>query len=492
MIRNRQAGFERLCFMGARIGTARVALFAMTFLLCSSFTLGGCKKEDPIVEPERWTPEKVYPGLADEAPKGFLDLRGIIHAHSVYSHDACDNAPRDPVSDAIDESCVEDLRRGICQTAHDYIMFTDHGDSFARTPFQETLIYRPEQGDTLLMRAGSPVANTIACEGGHKTLIMAGTETGSMPVGLEAHVEGNEDEKRRVYGSLAPADLALMRDKGAVLLVAHTEDWSDQELEDLPLDGFEMFNIHANLFLNFGRALKLIEQLARPEELPHSDLILLTLISEDPVYLGRWGRVLASGAHRVTTMATDVHRNTFRDLLPDGERIDSYRRMMKFFSNHLLVKADSQGGFDDRSLKEALRAGRLYGVFEYLGYPKGFDYHGEAGGQREEMGASLSLAGTPTLITKLPSLRNLDPKVRPPELTIRILRASADGKDPEGWVVEASGSTDMSFKPTLPGAYRAEVRMRPLHLLGQLGDYDYLAEDESFVWIYSNPIYIEN
>ena len=61
--------------------------------------------------------------------------------------------------------------------------------------------------------------------------------------------------------------------------------------------------------------------------LMQSDLILLGVMSEDPRYLKRWGSVLASGAKRVTTMATDCHRNTFKQLMQDGERVDSYRRI---------------------------------------------------------------------------------------------------------------------------------------------------------------------
>ena len=97
------------------------------------------------------------------------------------------------------------------------------------------------------------------------------------------------------------------------------------------------------------------------------------IFSEDPDYLERWGRVLAAGKSIVTTMGTDCHRNTFTAQLQDGERVDSYRRMMSAFSNHLLVELDEEGRFDDRDLIAALDARRVFGVFEYLGHPVGFD-----------------------------------------------------------------------------------------------------------------------
>src|SRR5262249_40404671 len=152
----------------------------------------------------------------------------------------------------------------------------------------------------------------------------------------------------------------------------------------------------------------------------------------------------ARGKKRVTTMGTDCHRNTFRQLAQDGERIDSYRRMMSWFSNHLLVRPDASGGFSDLELKEALRGGRLYGAFEVMGYPQGFDYYVEAGG---EMGSEVALADRPVLIAKLPKIQDLDPKAAAPGLSIRILRAQEGG-----WEEVANGSADLRYTVDAPGA----------------------------------------
>src|SRR5690606_23661334 len=113
-----------------------------------------------------------------------------------------------------------------------------------------------------------------------------------------------------------------------------------------------------------------------------------------------------------------------QDELPDGERIDSYRRMMMWMSNHLLVRPDAGGAWDDRALKEALSGGRLYGAFEVLGYPEGFDFHAEAGVAIGEMGDELALgAGPVELVVRQPRVRALDPQLPAPELTLRILVA---------------------------------------------------------------------
>ena len=45
------------------------------------------------------------------------------------------------------------------------------------------------------------------------------------------------------------------------------------------------------------------------------------------------------GSAGVTTLGTDAHRNSLNFPWSDGERIDSWRRMNRWFSNHLLTTA---------------------------------------------------------------------------------------------------------------------------------------------------------
>jgi hypothetical protein len=415
--------------------------------------------------------------------RGLLDRRGLIHSHSVYSHDACDNMPlvngqRDPV-------CFDDFRVGICNSMNDFVFLTDHYASFAETPFPDNLLYRPERGDTLVQRNGNPVASWSACPDGHKVLTMAGMEAGTMPVGLEQHID--PAIRQTVYQTSTSSAIQALKDNGAVALVAHTEMWTTEQLTNLPLDGFEMYNLHANMLVRVGPALEIIYHLENHDlELMHPNLIALPIISEDPRYLNTWAQVLASGAKRTTTMGCDCHRNAFPGKLADGDRIDSFRRMMSMFSNHLLLRANTDGSWDDQTLKEALRAGRLYGAFEVLGVPTGFDYRAEIKGATHEMGEELALTDAPSLVVERPSVRALDPNAKAPELTIRILLATATG-----WQeVAKSTSGSLRFTPTTAGAYRAEVRMVPHHLAAWLGGYKDMLENADFVWIYSNAIYV--
>lgn len=446
----------------------------------------GCT-DHPVVAtepqpPDGWAPSVIVPSEPSAGVRGYLDVRGLIHAHSVYSHDACDGEPRvgDEDSGPINEPCFEDFRRDMCVVGHDFIMLTDHRTSFGRTEFPDVLLYRQDRGDELIEHEGVTTANQAACPDGPPVTILAGNEAATMPVGLEGHIDPDVSTRQDHYGQATPEVVQAYKDNGAVTLVAHTEDWTAEELIDLGLDGFEMYNIHANLISGVGLLLDLLPVLDQPEELPHPDLLIAPVVHEQESYLSTWSEVLAAGARRVTTMGTDCHRNAFADILEDGERVDSYRRMMKWFSNHLLVAP----GWDDRDLKDALRAGRLYGSFDVFGYPSGFDYHAIVGGDVQEMGAEVSLADGVELHVSMPSVTDLGEEPEPPKLTARILRATSGG-----WEVVAEGEGDLDVTVDEPGAYRAEIRMEPRHLRFYLRKHADLAEND-YPWVYANPIYV--
>jgi hypothetical protein len=437
-----------------------------------------CSEAAPPEATPVWRPGFLLPSDPAQARRGMLDLRGLIHAHSPFSHDACDGEPL--IDGEPDPVCMADLRRALCQVQHDYVMFTDHDDSGSDTPFVDLLLHQPDRGDILVERGAGPVASWAGCPNSQgRTLVMAGMEASLMPVGLERHIE------RRFDRSPTAEAVEAFKAAGAVVLLQHTEDWSVDQIVDLGVDGFEMFNLHANTIQAANSVLEMVLRVAegRPG-LPHPDLLLVPWVSEDPRYLERWSQTLARGVRRVGTMGTDCHRNTFDAILSDGERVDSYRRMMLSFSNHLLVRPEADGSWDDRHLKEALRSGRLYGVFEMLGYAQGFDYYAQADGIFE-MGDEVALEDAPELWVQQPVVRQLDLLQEAPLLSTRIVRATSDT-----WVEVAQSSGDLRYRPTEPGAYRAEVRMRPRHLRTALADYDQRSTEGDLVWVYANPIYV--
>src|SRR5262245_46028500 len=56
-----------------------------------------------------WSPGKMLATEREPNARGFLDRRGLIHAHSVHSHDACDEMPKDDQGN-YDEQCDRDFR----------------------------------------------------------------------------------------------------------------------------------------------------------------------------------------------------------------------------------------------------------------------------------------------------------------------------------------------------------------------------------------------
>jgi hypothetical protein len=458
-------------------------------------TLGGlaaalsCAEEQPEREPPGWEPGPVFQSSREPNGRGLVDLRGVIHAHSVHSYDACDNQPKDSAG-AIDEQCFDDFRRGICQAAHDFVMLTDHRDSFEATEFSEALLYRPERGDRLVERGAGPVGSWAACPERDPVLILAGLEgsNSTLPVGFERHAAASLEERHAVYGARTAEAMESWRQAGAVVLIAHPEGWSPEELAELPLDGFEIYNVHFNAIVapvDLFNVTRLAKE--EPQALPHPDLALFPFVREMDLYLETWGTVLSRGARRVGTLGTDCHRNSFPDMLPDGERLDSYRRMLVAYSNHLLIRPESDGSWDDRHLKQALAAGRLYGSFDYLGTPVGFDYHALEGDQIREMGEQASLSRGVELSVTAPRVQIRSGLLErgAPVTSARLLRAREGG-----WDEVARAEGDLRFTVSEPGAYRAEIRIRPTHLAPYLASYAYLLEERDFVWIYGNAIYV--
>jgi hypothetical protein len=251
---------------------------------------------------------------------------------------------------------------------------------------------------------------------------------------------------------------------------------------DTPVDGIEIYNTHYNLLSNIATAMELFSLMdTNPDQLPTGELLFLPLFQENSIDLEYWSKLVAKRT-MPGVLATDAHRNVFKEMRPDGERVDSFRRMMHWFSNYVLVPEGSPGTpLEDRTIKAAIAQGRLYGVFTVLGYPEGFDFCAkgdriyEIGEQPTETPVELEL--------KLPRIAHLDPAANTPDLEGRILKAG-DGT----WELVASGADTVRHQAG-PGVYRAEVHMMPYHLVPWLGSRPdtYLAEQ---LWIYTNPIYV--
>ena len=408
-------------------------------------------------------------------------IRSIIHAHSIYSHDACDNNPVGNIP------CLMALRSSLCRTRQDVFILTDHSDSFAENEFPDVLLYLPKEGDRLFEdEQGFAFANKMTCPDGNEVTIFAGGENDIMPVHLHRHPEGSIEDRYHLYDSGDAAAAQAMRDLGASVLVNHSEQWSVEELLELQPDGIEVFNlhtaIHPGLRPDLGASgwtviFDILLYMLDPG-MPHPNLAMMAFWPGDEAYMERWNGMLAkqkcSGV-----LGTDVHRNSLPFPLSDGERADGYRRMMQFFSNFILVDDESP-----EAIEEAQSLGRHIGVFEYLGFPKGFDFYLTDGDNFYEMGEEVVYSPDLQAVISRPEAFMIDPEGPQPEITTRLVRVIPNG---EAKPIDEQG--DLTVDIPGPGAYRAEILITPHHLTEFLGDHPerYMHQ---YPWIYANPIYV--
>ena len=409
--------------------------------------------------------------LAEVSPGGRAWRRGIVHLHSHYSHDACDG---DPMPGGVpDEACLANLRAGLCDNGMDFAMITDHPSHAAEQEWSDLLLSRP--GDEVV----EGVANRVACPTGHPVLTMPGVEDELMPIALNRPVADTPEERDRIYNDTSAETIAAEIAAGATVLQAHTEAQSLETLlarQAAGQRGVEIFNLHAmvdpdireeHLGLDSFGYLDAIGPFLSGATNARPDLAFLGFFQEQGVSLERFD-ALNRVAFTVGTAGTDAHENALPNLLSDGERVDSYRRMMSWFSNIVLTEGDGPEDYQG-----ALAAGRLFVAFEVLGTPTGFSVRYGA----HEMGGEAAVGDTLEVVC--PTLAPATPQDGlQPEITAIVYRDGAPWQTGCG-----------TFPVTEPGVYRVRVDIVPHHLTTFLDD-----QAEAFVrpypWLYSNAFRI--
>jgi hypothetical protein len=421
--------------------------------------------------------------------RGLESARGIIHLHSAYSHDACDGDPRP--GGVADPTCLEHLRAALCTTRVDFAALTDHDDTMADEEFPTLLL--AGAGDTLVRDAdGAPFASRLTCPDNRKVLVTVGSENPIMPIMLDRHVTGTIAERHAIYNADDADAVAAFRAAGATVWIPHTEQRTTEQLVALAPDGIEIYNLHANLdpdirrdYLDLpadGAIMAALSFAGADVDGPEPDLALLSFLTPSTPALARWDELLAMGLHVSGSAGTDAHENTLPIMLRDGERGDSYRRLLRWFSNIVLVRDRK----DPMQIEEAVRAGRSYVVFELLGTPIDFEVRAVSSERVVELGDTIEVDRDARFEVNFPTIHELSPLLPAPELHGRVLRIDATGAHE---VAAGTGPT-LSAPIDEPGAYRVEITMTPRHLgpyLGRLGT-DYASHE--LPWIYTNPIYV--
>jgi hypothetical protein len=209
---------------------------------------------------------------------------------------------------------------------------------------------------------------------------------------------------------------------------------------------------------------------------PEPDLALLAFLTPNLPALARWDEQLAAGRKVAGSAGSDAHENALPVILADGERGDSYRRVMRWFGNIVLV-TDPR---DPAQIEAALGAGRMFAVFELLGTPEGFAV--DAGGSL--FGATVT-PGT-LLHVSPPTVRGLDPSLPVPATRITVIHVGPGGATT--LATSDTGPIDVAL-PT--GAVRVEVSIVPRHLGPYLRDLGPQMADQELPWIYTSPIYVQ-
>jgi hypothetical protein len=418
--------------------------------------------------------------------------RTIVHLHSPLSHDACDGMGFVTGTGLNDPACLADFRAAACTLRMDALMVTDHATHLSEVSFEDAFWMNAAMGDEAVRDAsGAMIAMRMACPDGRRVLVTVGSENAMMPVGLLHHPGTSTDPAaiNALYGMDGASAAQAFRDAGALVFYAHTESKTLDQIRAAQPTGIEIYNTHANVdphirpdYLGLP-SLSYIGMLTRFTNAANRmapDLALLSFLEEAHPDLVTWDTLLAEGMHLTGTGGCDAHENSFPQRMPDGERGDSYRRMMHWHDQHLLVDTMDRDGVMD-----ALAHGRLYVTFEVFGTPVDFDFRAEgAAGAIAEMGDTIPVGATLHVVR--PSLPAGFPSTPAPTIHIRIVRAAMGG----GVEVASGDGAELTFTTTEPGAYRAEVRMVPEHTRPYLGSSATELIHE-VPWVYANPIYVE-
>jgi hypothetical protein len=474
---------------------------------------------------------------ADAPPVSpYHEVRGAIHMHSVYSHDACDG--HGLPGGVPDAECLVQLRAALCLTRMDFVALSDHPANMQDYSMEEDLLYVPSAGDRLVMEGGEPVANVVTCSDGHEVLYTVGYEhSHSMPLGLH-HLLSPPDLYQGVDDS-TPIDLVgrirdAFAEAGAVHSVVHSEgsDISPPRIIEAGFQAMEWTNLHAvfqavlggdqitgNPTDVFNTVMRLEDFLLGRTGGPHADLVLLDFLPMmPPEGFDKWNEV--QKVEPITgIIGTDAHRNVSIDpvctgsletycrilaalfpntltllltggsiVLSDGDRVDSYPRMLRWVENRVFVTELSIDG-----LADALRSGRSYGLFSVFGDPQGFVFEGRQGSTYVSMGEVVSgevmlkvqaplrpawMGGAPFTATEAATAM----------VRVVLKRVDAVGTSTVVELDDLGGSYEGTVGAA--GAYYVEVWIRPFHLATALADHYDLAARE-YLWLITNPIRVE-
>jgi hypothetical protein len=382
----------------------------------------------------------------------------------------------------------------MCTNRVDFLFLSDHPSNMVNYEMSALLLL--EGADTVISGPNGPYGNQMSgCSNGARPVITVGFEGNVIALGMNQHIEATAEDRSTVYGGQGGALSARLKTEAdALVVVPHTENKTIAWITDLDPDAIEIYNFHANLdpkirhkdlgLPPFEKIPWILAFLLDPWNALNADFSFMSFLEVHPIYAQKWNELVTAG-HKVTgLLGTDSHENVFKQKASDGERLDGHRRISRMMSNHALVSTVSIDG-----VKAAIRAGRVFGVFEGLGSPVGMDYYAVAGATTAGVGETLNLGGgSATITVQVPTLHASSPQDGDdPVIELRLMRLNTDGSET---LLTTSRGTNLTYSTSSAGAYRAEVHIQPNHLAGFLGDFSEL-KDKFYPWIIANPLYLQ-
>lgn len=469
--------------------------------------------------------------------------RTVLHVHSAISHDACDGHSRQGGTLAtFDHVCLAQLKAALCADHIDVALLTDHPAYMQVQTMQDDLLYTGGGEQLVLDASGAPVANRIPCGGGRSVLVSPGYEAPhTMPIGLMRPLSDpalystlfDDNQSAQAKKQLIDAIHAA----GGLAFSVHSEEpeLSAAGIAALGTDGMEWYNVHGNLLTLFGRNLiggnvdlahlrTLFDSLGHLEPFlmggpAAADLVLLDFLASaypeagtakyyDVLAQRRIAGVLGNDVHQnvavaplckgalaaaVCKQAAKAYPNLLTQFLvagsltlSDGERVDSYARVLRWLNNRVLVHDLSVD-----SVRDALAHGRSYGVFAVFGEPGAFAVWADTHSGQIDLGGQGVAAGA-TLHIRLPDLpaAELGPgwdaaAAATADVHTVLYRVTPAGKSLAAEWHGTGAQVDLPIPG--PGSYAVEVLITPHHLTALLGPAASYAGHE-YRWILANAI----
>jgi len=246
-------------------------------------------------------------GPPPAAPKPLRDYRGIIHCHSLYSHDS--------------KGTYEEILAAAKAAHVDFVCMTDH----------------PPAGDRgkSLREGWSGIHDGV--------LFIQGAEYSDNILGLGL--------KEPISGKDRRQTIQAIHDQGGVAIACHPEgitDWSEFD----EADGMEIFNVHAAVLKHKNDPVFAAKVIKALKEDPERSFELLHEV--DPAILAKWDEINAK--RPFTGIAgNDAHQNV--NFL--GLQLDPYPRAFRFVATHVLAEELTQ-----EAVLRALRGGNCYVEFQ--------------------------------------------------------------------------------------------------------------------------------